>query len=593
VEAPERVSVVVTAYRPGAGLLTAVRSVLGQTWRNVEVIVVDDGSPPEYDDVLRRAVALGDRIRLVRQPAGRGPYAARNAGMAAAGGEFVAFQDAGDWSHPRRLELQVAPLLADRGPVATTSDGRSVSEELLVSRPGVRCHPSSLLFRRAPVLGRIGWFDPVREAADAEYLGRIRAAFGAGAVRHVDALPLALVRLRGPAADSPARAAYRSAYLHWHRAVAAGERSPYRPADGADRPFPAPGPGPAGAHDVVVVADWRFQEGTQRAAVAELRALAGAGLRVAVAQLESYRAVHARRYPIAAPVQELINDGLVDQVLLEQECRPALLVVRQAAVLQFTAGRTSRIRPGRTLIVADRAPHRGDGVDRRYAPAVCTANARELFGADPLWCPQDAGVRQVLGDVPALSDADLPTVAGPAQWCAPRSGATPGRPVVGVDLCDAGAWPADLPDALAVPRRLSGVDVRVRLPDVPAGEPALPRAWLTYRAADIAARPFLHQLDFYLHFPHPRAAEMLSRPALEAAAAGCVVVLPERCAALYGDAAVYAGPGEAGEVVRRYAADPAAFAEQSRRAREVVARAHGATAFTGFVAALTPAPVPA
>jgi hypothetical protein len=603
VEAPQRVSVVVTAYRPGDGLITAVRSILAQSWRNVEVVVVDDGSPPEYDPVLARAVALGDRIRLVRQPENRGTYAARNAGLDAAAGEFVAFQDSDDWSHPRRLELQVAPLLADQRTMATTSDGLSVTEDLLLTRPGIRggrFNPSSLLFRRSAVLGRIGYFDPLRKAADPEYIGRIQAVFGDGSLRHVESGPLALIRLTADSLSRgeirahwmhPARVAYSSAYLHWHAAVAAGEAAPYRPADGSDRPFPAPRhllPAPAGEYDVVVAGDWRFQEGAQRAAVAEISALAGAGLRVAVVQLETYRAVHVRRHPLAAPIQHLINAGLIDHLPLAEECRPGLLIVRQPAVLQFAAGHPSGIRPERLLIVADRAPSRGDGVDRRYAPAICGANARELFGADPLWCPQDAGVRAALGPAVPVTDADLPTAVSRTGWCPPRSGATPARPIVGIDLCDAGSWPADLPDALAVARRLTGVDVRLRLPDGPPGEnvPAVPRSWLVYETADIEARPFLHQLDFYLHFPHRTAAEVLSRPALEAAAVGCVVLMPERFAALYGDAALYPAPGEAGGVIRRYAADPPLYAEQSRRARAVVDKAHRVEAFVEFVMGL-------
>ena len=188
IEAPQRVSVVVTSYRPGEGLITAVRSILAQSWRNVEVVIVDDGSPAEFDEMLQRALALGERIRLVRQPANLGTYAARNAGLDASGGEFVAFQDSDDWSHPRRLELQVAPLLAEKRLVATTSDGMSVTDDLLLTRPGVRSgrfNPSSLVFRRTVVMGRIGYFDRVRKAADSEYIGRMQAAFGAriGAAR--------------------------------------------------------------------------------------------------------------------------------------------------------------------------------------------------------------------------------------------------------------------------------------------------------------------------------------------------------------------------------------------------------------------------
>ncbi len=615
VEAPQRVSVVVTAYRPDEGLITAVRSIVAQSWRNVEVVIVDDASPPEHDEVLARAVALGDRIRLVRQPVNRGTYAARNAGLDAAGGEFVTFQDSDDWSHPRRLELQVAPLRADKRLTATTSAGMSVTETMLLNRPGVRSgrfNPSSLLFRRTLVTGRIGYFDPVRKAADSEYIGRIQAAFGARSVRHVENGPLALIRLTENSLSRseirahwmhPARVAYSSAYLRWHRAIAAGEAEPYRPADGGDRPFAAPphlltgGRAEVPAYDVVVVGDWRFRDGSVRAAVDEIRALVAAGLRVAVTQLEAYRVVHRLRYPMCEPIQNLVNSGLVDQVDLGERCDATLVLVRQAAVLQFAADEAGGIRPGRLVVVADRAPSRADGTDRRYTPDVCTARARRLFGVDPLWCPQDDGIRAALiAAAPdlALTGTDLPPVVDSDGWCSARSAATDVLPIVGVDLCDAGAWPADADDALVVPRRLTGADVRLRLPDrpPPAAELRVPRSWLVYETSDVGPRPFLHQLDFYLHLPHRQAAERLSRPALEAAALGCVVVLPERSAALYGDAALYAGPAEAPELIREYAADPARFAEQSRRARAVVAAAHHPRRFADHVTALIRPPAP-
>src|SRR5205085_3306910 len=136
------------------------RSILAQSWSNVEVILVDDASPAEYQEVLDRAVALGDRIRLVRLRRNRGTYAARNAGLDAAGGEFVTFQDSDDWSHPRRLEWQVRPLLADRQVVATTSDGLAVTDQLMLTRTGVRSgrfNPSSPLVRRGVGLGKLGY----------------------------------------------------------------------------------------------------------------------------------------------------------------------------------------------------------------------------------------------------------------------------------------------------------------------------------------------------------------------------------------------------------------------------------------------------
>ena len=607
IEDSHRVSVVVTAYRPDAGLLTAVRSILAQSWANTELIIVDDASPPEFDAVLAEAVALGDRIRLIKMPVNSGTYAARNAGLEAAGGEFAAFQDSDDWSHPRRLELQVRPLLDDRRLVATTSDGLAVTDHLLCTRPGVRSgrfNPSSLMIRRGPVLSTVGWFDRLRKAADSEYIGRIQAAFGAGRVRHLDQLPLALIRLSTGSLSRaeirahwmhPARTAYMSAYQRHHQLVATRRASAYRPADGADRPFPAPdhllGTVRDRQYDVVMVADWRFLESTQRTALDEMRALAAAGLRVALLQMDSFRAVYLRRAPLSAPVQDLINEGVVDRLALDDQAEAALLVVRQAAVVQFTLGETSRIAATRAVLVADRAPARPDGTDRRYEPAMCAAAVRRLFGADPVWVPQDPGVRDVLRTVDGPAPDDLPLALATGGWVADRTGATRGPAVIGTDLCDAASWPTDAAESLAACRRLPDADVRVRLPDRPAGEfeVELGRTWLGYQPADLGPRPFLHQLDFYLHFPPPETVEWYSRPALEAAATGCVVVMPERYAGLYGEAAVYCGPAEVAPLVERYRADPALFAGQSRRARAVAA-AHDPVRFVERITALLPAP---
>jgi glycosyltransferase involved in cell wall biosynthesis len=616
IDEPQRISVVVTAFHPDEGLITAVRSILDQSWRNVEVIIVDDASPPEFDAVLARAVALGGRIRLVRQPVNRGTYEARNAGLDAAEGEFVAFQDSDDWSHPRRLELQVRPLLEDRALVATTSDGLGVSEELLVTRPGVRrsrFNPSSLLFRRGQVMDRLGYFDPVRKAADSEYIGRMRAVFGEKAVRHLDSRPLALIRLAlgslsraeiRPYWMHPARTAYMSAYQRWHSRIAARAADPLRPRDGSRRPFAAPdhlrlarGEAPGRPdYDVVLVADWRFLQGPQQSALQEIRALIARGLRVAVLQIESLRPPAKRRWPLCGPLQQLVNDGRVDQVLPGDENRAELVIVRHAAVLQFPPGDECLLRGRQVLIVADEAPGRLGDEDRRYVPADCSRTALRMFGTEPLWCPQDPQVRAVLrGETLELTPYDLPAVVDGERWAAPRTGATKRPAVIGTDLCDEGVWPGDVRAAVAVYDEVGRGDVRLRLPDWPRTgfHPGGPRSRLVYEAGDLDQRAFVHQLDFYLHFPSPDRIETFSRPALEAAALGCVVVMPERHAAVFGDAAVYCGPGEAEATIQRYHGDPELYAEQSRRARAVVVKAHHPQLFVDRIAGIVTAPHPA
>src|SRR5690606_10768559 len=132
------VSVIVTSYQPGNELLTSVTSLLRQSWANLEVIVVDDGSPEEHEPVLTKCAELDPRVRVVRLPANGGTYLARNAGLDLAGGDVGTFQDSDDWSHPLRLEHQVRPLLDDPSLVATVSDGLLATPELTVTMPGFR-----------------------------------------------------------------------------------------------------------------------------------------------------------------------------------------------------------------------------------------------------------------------------------------------------------------------------------------------------------------------------------------------------------------------------------------------------------------------
>ena len=109
----ERLSVVIPAYNAATTVRSAVRSVLNQTVAALEVIVVDDGSSDATAEVVS---AMADpRVRLVSRPNG-GPAAARNAGIAAARGEWVAFLDSDDLWLPRYVERATAALAAAPNP---------------------------------------------------------------------------------------------------------------------------------------------------------------------------------------------------------------------------------------------------------------------------------------------------------------------------------------------------------------------------------------------------------------------------------------------------------------------------------------------
>jgi glycosyltransferase involved in cell wall biosynthesis len=102
-----KVSVVIPSYNRPQWLLEAVRSVQAQTLRDLEIIIVDDGS--DLKSSLMQEFSSDRRLRFERRPH-RGASAARNFGIALASGEYIAFLDSDDLFLPQKLAIQVAAM---------------------------------------------------------------------------------------------------------------------------------------------------------------------------------------------------------------------------------------------------------------------------------------------------------------------------------------------------------------------------------------------------------------------------------------------------------------------------------------------------
>ena len=128
---PERpcVSVVIPTRNRRARLERALRSVLAQTWRPLEVIVIDDASTDETSTLLSPLQTDGVRWRCLRNETPKGGAAARNQGIATATGTAVAFLDDDDTWLPEKIERQMA-MLAER------PEAVAVTCSYLVSTPG-------------------------------------------------------------------------------------------------------------------------------------------------------------------------------------------------------------------------------------------------------------------------------------------------------------------------------------------------------------------------------------------------------------------------------------------------------------------------
>lgn len=166
-----RVSVVIPTYNSARFLATAIRSVLAQTYKEYEIIVVDDGSSDNTTEVIKK---FGEVCTYIWQR-NAGTAAARNNGIAASRGHLIAFLDADDAWLPGKLEAQVrlfeekpevglvetASYLCDEdlNPIRYLPPARlrgDVFEDMLVNGKGLVC--SSVVVRRS-LLERVGGFN--------------------------------------------------------------------------------------------------------------------------------------------------------------------------------------------------------------------------------------------------------------------------------------------------------------------------------------------------------------------------------------------------------------------------------------------------
>lgn len=150
------VSVIIPAYNAARTLEMTVQSVYGQSLQDFEIIIVDDGSKDNTLEVAQRIAASDSRIKVIAQP-NSGAAAARNAGIKAAAGEYVAFLDADDLWLPQKLERQIALLNSEKDAAAVQTGAYYVNDDLevLSVRPCVIPKDvvlETLLFRSFPAL---------------------------------------------------------------------------------------------------------------------------------------------------------------------------------------------------------------------------------------------------------------------------------------------------------------------------------------------------------------------------------------------------------------------------------------------------------
>ena len=252
------ISVVVPCFNAASIIKTTIRSLQNQSWKFLEIIVVDDASTDDTVDVIRVMAVDDERIKLVTLEENSGAYFCRNYGVSLATGEFITVHDADDWSHCQKLELQVMALEQDASYMASFSSWVRVSSDMEFGswqtpsgwNGWVHRNTSSLMVRKQ-VIEDIGFWDNVICNADTEYHQRILMYYGNDSIIQVlPSVPLSFGRFHAQSLTqlgptniftifSGLRKDYTEAYMNWHQTIES-KSDLYMPLNAGKREFEVP-----------------------------------------------------------------------------------------------------------------------------------------------------------------------------------------------------------------------------------------------------------------------------------------------------------------------------------------------------------------
>jgi hypothetical protein len=325
-------------------------------------------------------------------------------------------------------------------------------------------------------------------------------------------------------------------------------------------------PGAAGAHptlktrdsphfDVIDISDLTFLGGTAPSVAEEIKSQHAAGWRTGVAHVKSpilkgVRAFHGE-------IRGCIQTGQAELVDIEQSASASAVVIRSPRTFARFAGRGPRIETDLVVMVANHSHFDTRGNRPWYAvdPIEVDEWLRKWFRAPVVWAPIGPAIRAELEELAPplqLLDECWYNVIDVDAWVKDRSRFVGDRPTIGRHgRDDAMKWPeAREPILAAYPddpqfqvKILGGDEVPKRI----LGR--IPANWAVYPFDSITPRRFLHEIDYFVYYHHPRWIEAFGRTILEALASGCPAILPPHFEALFGDACIYADPSEVRSLV--------------------------------------------
>lgn len=593
------VSVLMPVWNAERTIGYAIRSILSQTWRNIELLVVDDASHDGSWKIIQQLAKSDNRIRAFRNANNVGPYVSKNIALSQSRGDWITGHDADDWAHPERLERQVQfcreinSAACMSGMLRMAEDGRLVrinKASGFFYDGACRSAFVSLMVHAQFLHDRLGFWDSVRVGGDSEFLRRIEHLIGKAVP---DLKLVTMLCLDNPegltnhselghseaVGISPHRRRYRVNYTKMHSSIEKFDSALSFPQERRRFPAPIEMLNPVRQvkelvddyenqgvfvdrtikSDITLITDLRFPGGNASSSIDEVNFFESQGFSVSVIHCPINghfgKPISERFIPWK---KKITNWSRVRRIISD------VVICRHPVVaLSYAFSKLApRISAAEAFVVVNNSYLRENGATVYQRDALLQLSKKMSVG-NLTFCPISPEIRNELQEAATAADKKVnfslldwtPTFNPAHYYKSPRSKMVPPFRVGRHGRDAPEKWRENAEQLLqAHPESSDFINVILGGASNAARTlGSLPKNWVVYDFGEIEPSDYLYSLDAFIYFPHSARIEAFGRTVVEAMFAGVPVILPRNFRSTFDDLPIYAEPSQVESIVRALA----------------------------------------
>lgn len=597
-----KISILMPIYNAREFLDVAIFSLLNQTWQNIEIIAIDDGSTDGSWELLLELRKLDDRLKIYKNDQNMGAYPTRNKALSLSTGEYITVHDSDDWSHPQMLEAQMDVMLRNKSIKITFSYMvRAYPNLKFMIRPQRdnweyihRSYPS-LLIKKVD-LEKLGEWDAVAANADDEFVQRAQKIWGKESIVDVQKnVPFSMFLVHPNSLTQQAgtnlntltfgiRKEYARQASYWRDK---NKDSLRIKRNSLKDPFPIP----AGLaqknwkknnkYDLIIVSDLSLLGEVYRINEGYISAALSMGWKVGLFHWPHYE---LRMVDIAKEYTDLSYQENVDILVPEDDVVCDVLMIHHPAILRYEIDGVPKVKCKKVGILVDQSPMQlWSERSHSYCPKNASELIKRIFGVKPTWIPISERVLETLNIVGGYESVYDKIWYPPynhsinkSEISLPEGLGTSRKIILGRHSGDHWTkWPGTTSDLRAA-YCVDAENIKFRVlggAKIPANMlEAIPSNWEVLDSDSVSVSDFIKGLDFFVYYTNSDCIEDFERNIIEAMALGRLVILPSKFKDIFKDAAVYAQPMEVEAAINYYWSNQNAYFEQVAKGMDFVKR---------------------